>query len=46
MRRGRRVYDKEDYFNFLYDLSFDDDDNIELARILHDIPYEPLYEFL
>lgn len=40
MRRGRRVYDKEDYFNFLYDLSFDDDDNIELAHILHDIPYE------
>lgn len=40
MRRGRRVYDKEDYFNFLYDLSFYNDDEIELAQILHDIPYE------
>ena len=40
LRRGRRRYDAEDYFNFLYDMAFDDDDNIELAHILHDMTYE------
>lgn len=39
MRRGRRKYDAEDYFNFLYDLAFDSDDYISLARYLHGVDY-------
>ena len=41
LRRGRRRYDAEDYFNFLFDLGFDgNDDNLELAHMLHDMDYE------
>ena len=40
MRRGRRQYDADDYFNFLYDLAFESDDYIHLARVLHEISYE------
>ena len=40
MRRGRRKYDSEDYFNFLYDLGFDSDDYISLAKYLHGIEYK------
>lgn len=44
MRRGRRQYDADDYFNFLYDLAFFNDNNIELAKMLHDIPYVCNYD--
>jgi hypothetical protein len=35
----KKTFDSEDYFNFLYDMAFDSDDYVGLARILHDIEY-------
>lgn len=37
----KRLYTEEDYFNFLYDLAFRDDDYILLAKLLHEIEYVP-----
>ena len=34
-----KSFDKEDYFNFLYDMAFENDDYVGLARILHSIEY-------
>ena len=37
---SRRFYSEEDYFNFLYDLAFENDDYFLLAKLLHSIPFE------